>query len=211
MPIRILVCDDHEMLRQGMKDFLTKFFTQAVVGEAGNAHQALELFSKEKWHLVLLDIQLPGKDGLRLLPELKAIQPQVPVLIFSGLSEEEFAVRSLKLGAAGFIGKGGKTSELFAAIQKALAGQRYISPGVAEQIASHVIDAGEDAPHNKLSDREFQVMLSLAHGQAVKEIADRLSLSAKTVSTYRARVCSKLSLQSDAEIARYAIRYGLID
>jgi DNA-binding NarL/FixJ family response regulator len=154
---------------------------------------------------------MPGKDGLALLPELKAIHSEVPILVFSGLLEEEFAIRSLKAGASGFISKGDIASQLSNAIETVMSGHRYISPVVAEQMAASVLDSLGASPHQSLSEREFQVMRLLAGGKAVKEIAADLCLSAKTVSTYRSRVCAKLSVQSDAEIARYALKNGLVD
>jgi two-component system, NarL family, invasion response regulator UvrY len=210
-PLNILICDDHEFVRKGVKQFLLEAFKEVRFGEAESSSEALDLFGRALWSLVVLDINIPGRNGLDLLTEMKAIRRDVPVLILSGLPEKEFAWRALQGGAAGYLGKTSIVTELAVAIRKILAGGRYISALMAEELASRMLQDAQGAPHHELSEREFQVFRSIARGQAVKEIAGELSLNAKTVSTYRARVCVKLGIRSDAELARYALEHCLIE
>jgi two-component system, NarL family, invasion response regulator UvrY len=208
--MRVLIVDDHAVVRRGLRALLSDEFPGAVFGEASNARQALEHLRKKVWDVALLDIALPGKSGLDLLKELKAEWPRLPVLVLSGHPEDQFAVRVLKAGAGGYMTKESAPEELAKAIRKILAGGRYVSPELAEKLALRVKKDSTSAPHETLSDREYEVMSRIAAGKTVTEIAEELSLSAKTISTYRTRVLEKLGVKNSAEIVQYAIRNGLV-
>jgi DNA-binding NarL/FixJ family response regulator len=208
--IRVLIVDDHAILRRGLRDLLSDEFQGAAFGEASDAQEALEQLRKKAWDIALLDITLPGKSGLDLLKELKAEWPKLPVLVLSGLPEDQFAVRALKAGAGGYMTKESAPEELAKAIRKILAGGRYVSPALAEKLAFGVKKDLTLTPHETLSDREYEVMSRIGSGKTVSEIAEELSLSPKTISTYRSRVLEKLGVKNSAEIAQYAIRNGLV-
>jgi two-component system, NarL family, invasion response regulator UvrY len=207
---RVLIVDDHALLRRGLKTLLAEEFRGAAFGEASNAREALEQLQKNEWDVALLDITLPGKSGLDLLKELKVERPKLPVLVLSAHPEDQFAVRVLRAGAAGYMTKETAPEELVKAVRKVLAGGRYVSLGLAEKLAVTVGKDSTRAPHETLSDREHDVMCRIASGQTVKEIAGELSLSVKTISTYRARVLEKLGVRNSAEITHYAIRNNLV-
>jgi two-component system invasion response regulator UvrY len=209
--IRVLIVDDHAIVRRGLRALLSDEFHGAAFGEASNARQALEQLRKKEWDVALLDLALPGKSGLELLKELKAEWPRLPVLVLSGSHEDQFAVRVLKAGAGGYMTKESAPEELAKAVRKVLAGGRYVSPALAEKLALGVNKDLTRTPHETLSDREYAVMARIALGKTVTEIADELSLSAKTISTYRTRVLEKLSVKNSAEIVQYAIRNGLVN
>ena len=198
------------MVRRGLRALLSEEFHGAAFGEAADAPQAVEQLRKNEWDVALLDITLPGKSGLELLKELKAEWPGLPVLVLSGHKEDQFAVRVLKAGAGGYMTKESAPEELAKAVRKVLAGGRYVSPGLAEKLALGVNKDLTRTPHETLSDREYDVMSRIASGRTVTEIAEELSLSAKTISTYRARVLEKLGVKNSAEIVQYAIRNGLV-
>jgi two-component system invasion response regulator UvrY len=208
--IRVLLVDDHAILRRGLRSLLSDAFARAEFGEASNAEEALEQLGKKGWDVALLDITLPGKSGLDLLKELKAARPRLPVLVLSVHSEDQFAIRALKAGAEGYLTKESAPEELVKAIHKILAGGRYVSPTLAEKLAWNVRKGFTPTPHETLSDREHEVMCRIASGKTVTEIAGELSLSAKTISTYRARILEKLGVRNSAEITQYAIRNGLV-
>jgi len=208
--IRILIVDDHAILRRGLRALLSDEFHGAAFGEASNARQAMEELRKDKWDVALLDITLPGKSGLDLLKEFKAARPKLPVLILSAHPEDQFAVRVLKAGAGGYLTKESAPEELAKAIRKILAGGRYVSPALAEKLASRVTKDLTRTPHETLSDREYEIMCLIASGKTVTEIAGELSLSPKTISTYRARVLEKLGVKNSAAIVQYAVRNGLV-
>ena len=208
--IRVLIVDDHAILRRGLRALLSDAFARAEFGEASNAEQALDELEKKEWDVALLDITLPGKSGLDLLKELKAARPRLPVLVLSVHPEDQFAVRALKAGAGGYMTKESAPEELVQAIRKILAGGRYVSPTLAEKLALSVRKDFARTPHETLSDREYEVMCRIASGKTVTEIAGELSLSAKTISTYRARILEKLGVKNSAVITRYAIRTGLV-
>jgi DNA-binding NarL/FixJ family response regulator len=208
--IRVLIVDDHAILRRGLRALLSDEFADAKFGEASNSEQALEQLGKEEWDVALLDITLPGKSGLDLLKELEAARPRLPILVLSVHPEDQFAVRALKAGAAGYMTKESAPEELVQAIRKILAGGRYVSPTLAEKFAFRVRKDFTRAPHEALSDREYEIMCRIASGKTVTEIAGELSLSVKTISTYRARILEKLGVKNSAEITRYAIRNGLV-
>lgn len=208
--MRVLIVDDHAIVRRGLRELLSDAFHGASFEEASDARQALELLRKNAWDVALLDIALPGKSGLDLLKELKAEWPLLPVLVVSAHPEDQFAVRALKAGAGGYMTKESAPEELAKAIHKILAGGRYVSPALAEKLALGVTKDLTSTPHETLSDREYEVMSRIASGKTVTEIAEELSLSPKTISTYRARVLEKLGVKNSAEIVQYAIRNGLV-
>jgi len=208
--MRVLIVDDHAIVRRGLRALLSDEFHGAAFGEASDASQALEQLRKKAWDVALLDMTLSGKSGLDLLKELKAEWPRLPVLVLSAHPEDQFAVRALKAGAGGYMTKESAPEELAKAIRKILAGGRYVSPELAEKLASRVKEDSTNAPHETLSDREYEVMSRIAAGKTVTEIAEELSLSAKTISTYRARILEKLDVKNSAEIVQYAIRNGLV-
>ena len=208
--MRVLIVDDHAILRRGLKQLLADEFHGAAFGEAADARQAMEQLQKKEWDVALLDITLPGKNGLDLLKELKIAWPKLPVLVLSAHPEDQFALRVLKAGAEGYMTKESAPAELVKAVRKILAGGRYVSPTLAEKLALTVGKDSTRTPHETLSDREYEVMCRIASGKTVTEIAGELSLSAKTISTYRVRVLEKLGVKNSAEIVQYAIRNGLV-
>ena len=198
-------------MRQGLKLILADQFKRAVFGEAQNAQEALERVWKEKWDVVVLDITMPGRSGLEVLKEIKQSRPKLPVLVLSMHPEDQFAVRMLKTGAAGYLTKESAGEELVGAINKVMAGGRYISPSLAERMASYLDVEVHKAPHERLSDREFLILRMIASGKSVGQIARELSLSVSTVSTYRARILKKTDMKNNAELTHYAVQKGLVD
>jgi DNA-binding NarL/FixJ family response regulator len=209
--MKVLLADDHEVVRRGLRQMLADEFEKVAFGEATTAAEALARASKEKWDLLVLDINMPGRSRLDVLRDIKAQRPKLPVLVLSMSSEEEYAVRVLKKGAAGYLSKQSLGTELIAAVKKVLAGGRYVTPSLAEKLAAELEKPAGAEAHDALSDRELQVMKLLAMGRSVKEIAGELSLSEKTVFTYRDRLMGKLGVQSNVELARYALKHGLVE
>lgn len=209
--MRFLIADDHEVVRQGLKQTLSDEFPDASFAEAATAAEAFELALSENWDLIILDVHMPGRGGIDTLVDLRKAKLRAPVLILSMYSEAEYAVRALKAGAVGYINKASVTSELIETVKKALTGGRYITPALAEILAVDIGQNQQSLPHHNLSDREYEVMKLIATGHAVKAIAIRLSLSEKTVFTYRSRLLEKLSLEGDVDIARYALRNHLVE
>ena len=206
---RILIADDHEVVRRGLKQILADAFKSLKVYEAKTSSEALDQVLKQTLDLVLLDINMPGRSGLDVLAELTRQRPGTPVLVLSVSPEEDYALRCLKLGAAGYLTKQSASDELLAAARKALAGGKYVSASMAEKLAANVSGAGPAAPHETLSNRELQVLRMIAAGRTVKEIAGELSLSEKTIATYRSRLSEKMGLATNVELARYAIQNSL--
>lgn len=209
--LRILIVDDHEVVRDGVKKIFGELHRAAVFGEAGSGAEALALARAANWDVVLLDLSLGGRSGFEVLRELKQARPRLPVLVLSMHSEEQYARRAFKAGAAGYVTKDSPREELVAAVKRVAAGGRYVSPALAERLVVDLERGTEGPPHEALSDREFEVMRLIASGQTVGEIAERLSLSDKTISTYRARVLAKMGMKTNAELTRYAIRNGLVE
>jgi two-component system, NarL family, invasion response regulator UvrY len=213
--IRVLVCDDHLIVRQGIKQILADAPDIAVAGEAANGPDALACVRHGGIDVVLLDIAMPQRDGLDVLKALKAEAPRLPVLMLSTYPDRQYAVRSLKLGAAGYLNKSADSAQLIDAIRRVALGKLFITPGVAELMAEQLVPsgartAGTEAPlHERLSHREYQVFRLLAAGRSVGEIAEQLVLSSNTVSTYRARILEKTGVRNDVELALYAVREGL--
>ncbi|NJN95242.1 MAG: response regulator transcription factor [Anaerolineales bacterium] len=209
--IRVLIADDHPIVRQGLRQILAGTTDMEVAGEAVNGQEALEQVRRESWDVLVLDITMPGRSGFDILKELKYEQPHLPVLVLSIHAEEQLAVRVLKAGASGYVTKENAPNELVSAIRKVVNGGRYISPQVAEILAFGLNDNSQRPRHETLSDREFQVMQLMAQGKTLIEIAEDLSLSAKTVSTYRTRLMEKLDVKTNAELMRYALDLGLVE
>lgn len=209
--MRILLVDDHELVRRGLKQLLAEEFPKAVFGEANRVPEARALLAQKKWDLVLLDINLPGGSGLDLLAEVNRLCPQAAVLMLSSYPEEEFAVRAFKLGAAGYLTKASVADEMLLAVKKVLAGGKYVSASLAEKLADALGNPQRAAPHETLSARELEVLRLVATGRTIKEIAAGLSLSEKTIATYRSRVSEKLGLSTNVELARYALQHRLVD
>jgi len=209
--IKVLIADDHPIVRQGLRQILSGIPDMEVAGEAVNAQETQDQVRAGGWDVLVLDITMPDRSGFDILKELKYEQPDLPVLVLSIHAEEQFAVRVLKAGASGYLTKENAPAELVKAIRKVVGGGKYISSSLAETLAAG-LDATSDRPrHKALSDREFQVMQMMASGKTLAEIAESLSLSAKTVSTYRTRLLEKMKLKTNAEIIRYAIENGLIE
>lgn len=209
--MKILLVDDHEVVRRGLRQVLAEEFDDAVFGEAATAGEALGRLREADWDLVILDIAMPGRNGLDALTEVHERWPGLRVLMLSMSPEAEYAVRALKKGAAGYLSKQSVARELVTAVRKVLAGGRYITPTVAEYLADELETHGVDKPHRHLSDRELQVLTLIARGHTVKEIATELALSEKTVFTYRERLRLKLGLRNDVEMARYALQHRLVE
>jgi two-component system, NarL family, invasion response regulator UvrY len=209
--MRILIADDHPIFRAGLKEILAKEKDTELIGEADNGHKALELALKQRWDVAVLDITMPGKDGLEVLHELRRKRPKLPVLILSAHPEDQLALRLIKAGAAGYLTKDKAPEVLLTAIRKVLDGGKYVSESLAEKAVLELASETKRPLHETLSDREFQVMSMIAAGKALKEIAEELFLSVRTVSTYRARVLEKLNMKSNAELIRYALQNKLVD
>lgn len=209
--MKFLIVDDHAVVRRGLQQILTDEYADASFGEASNATEALEQAARKKWDVIILDISMPGRSGLDVLKEIKKEQPSVPVLVLSIHPEDQFATRVLKAGAAGYMTKESAPADLVTAINRVRAGRKYVSATLAELLADDLEhDSVFEDPHKRLSDREFEVMLMIASGKTVSEIADELALSVKTISTYRARVLDKVNMRSNAELTHYAVKHGLV-
>jgi two-component system, NarL family, invasion response regulator UvrY len=208
---RILIIDDHEIVRDGLKNILNEQPEESTVGEASTVPQAVALATEQDWDVVVLDLSLGGRSGLEVLKELKQVRPRLPVLILSMHSEEQYARRAFKAGAAGYITKDCPRTELVKAIDKVAEGGRYVSHALAEGLVIDLERGSDLPPHETLSDREFEVMRLIASGKTVGEIAVVLSLSDKTISTYRARILGKMGMKTNAELTHYAIKSGLVD
>lgn len=206
---RVLIADDHAVVRRGLKQILALELDAVQVGEAADAAELRRELQRQKWDLVVMDLSMPGADGLELLKDLKRSHADVPILVLSMHAEDQFAIRSLRAGADGYLTKEAAPATLAAAVRKLLAGGKYISEALAHKAI--VAPATGDRPlHELLSDREYQVLRALATGRSAKEIAHDLRLSAKTVSTYRARVLEKLQLRTNADLIQYALRNGIL-
>jgi two-component system invasion response regulator UvrY len=209
--IHAIIADDHAVVRRGLKELLTESGRIEVSGEAGTAREVLDHVRTQPCDVLILDINLPDKSGLDLLPELKHEWPDLPVLILTVSSEDQFAIRALRAGASGYLTKASAPSQLVDAVQKVVEGGRYISPAVAERLAAIVGSDSDLPPHETLSNREYQVTRMLASGKTVSEIAEEMNLSVKTISTYRSRVLEKMGMRTNAELTYYAVRNQLVD
>lgn len=209
--LKILIADDHAILRKGLIELLRDEFLTAEIHEVSNGLEVLNAISGNNWDLILLDITMPGKNGIEILKQLRADGIKTPILILSMQPEEQYAIRVLKAGGSGFINKNNTTEELIIAVHKVLSGRKYISSTIAEILADNMDNNGSVNPaYEKLSDREMQVLQLISSGKTVSEIAENIFLSVNTVSTYRARILEKLSLHNNAELTRYAIDNGIV-
>ena len=209
--IRVFIADDHAIVREGLKQILAEQGDIIVAGEAENGLDAIKLFRKSRCHVMLLDISMPDRNGIEVLKQLRKEHPELAVLMLSMHREDQYAIRSLRAGAAGYLTKQSAPRELVTAIRQVAAGQKYVSAALAQELAASV-GADHEAPaHDSLSDREYQTLTMIASGKTVSQIAQELSLSVKTISEYRARLLVKMKLKNSAELTHYAIRNRLID
>jgi two-component system, NarL family, invasion response regulator UvrY len=209
--LRILIVDDHPIVRQGLRQTLADAADVGEIGEAADGPQAIDLVRQSNWDAVVLDIGLPGRGGIEILKDIKRERPRLPVLILSMHPEDQYAVRALRAGAAGYMTKETATEKLLEAIRKITTGGRFISEELGERLALELTIEVPGSPHASLSDREFEVLRLIGSGLSVGDIADRLSLSVKTVSTYRARVLEKMRMKNNAELMQYALTNRLCD
>jgi len=207
--IRLLVVDDHALVRSGIRQVLSSESQAYFIGEAGDCASAMQQLHELAWDLVLLDVNLPGQGGLECLKRMRREWPDLQVLMLSMHSEQQYAVRAIRAGAAGYLAKGRGLEELVSAIGQVAAGHSYITPTLAQTLASGVSGRGSGEPHQGLSDREFQVLCLIASGRTISQIAEDIALSVKTVSTYRARLLAKMDLKTNAELVHYAVSRGL--
>jgi two-component system invasion response regulator UvrY len=208
---RILLVDDHPVVRQGIKQVLTGAFHPALIGEASNAEEGMIEIKNTEWDVLVLDLSLPGTSGLDLLKDLRRERPTLPVLILSMYPPDQFARRAMNAGALGYLTKDSNPNELVKAVGEVMAGRHYFNPSVIEELVSNLQPERGQRPHEALSDREYQVLRMIASGLTVSQVATRLSLSVKTVSTYRARVLEKMNMKTTAELMHYGIQQGLVD
>jgi len=209
--IRVLIADDHAVVRRGVRQILEETSDIEVTGEAASASELWPKVREGRFDAVVLDVNLPGRSGLELLGDLKRERPELPVLILTVHSEDQYAVRALKAGASGFLTKESAPEKLVDAIRKIAEGRRFITPEVAEKLASSVARGDGGPPHEALSDREFQILKMIASGKTVSQIGRELALSVKTISTHRTRILKKMNLKTNAELTHYAIRNGLVE
>jgi len=208
--IKILIADDHSVVREGLKRILSEAGGMSVAGEAVTSQDVLGKVRSKHYDLVLLDISMPGRGGLDVLRELRSEKPNLPVLILSMHSEEQYAVRALRSGASGYLTKESAPEELVTAIRKVVKGGKYVTESLAERLVVN-LERETQEPHESLSDREFQVLRMIASGKSVSQIGEELSLSVKTISTYRARILEKMNMKNNAELTHYTIRRNLVD
>ncbi|MDO8893310.1 MAG: response regulator transcription factor [Sulfurimicrobium sp.] len=208
--IKILIADDHTILRAGLRQIISDCADMSVAGEADNGFDVLAMVREKDWDLLVLDMSMPGKSGIELIKQIKSEKPKLPILILSMHKEEQYAVRSLKAGASGYVCKDSASSQLVQAIRKIAAGGMFISAAVAEHLAMGLASNQDQKPHTLLSDREYQVFQRIAAGEGISEIAHSLNLSVKTVSTHKTRIMQKMNFANTADLIRYAIKHDLI-
>jgi len=209
--IRVLVADDHPVVRIGLREILARQRDIAVLGEAGTGAEVCKLVAQKTWDVVVLDVTLPDRSGLDVLKEIKRERPKLPILILSAYPEEEYAVRALRAGAAGYVTKKASAEELVRAVRRLAQGLRYMSPAAAEELIGALGNGLDQAPHERLSDREYQVLCLLGSGKSVGQIAQELERSVKTISTYRARILEKMEMQSNAQLVHYVLQRRLAE
>ena len=209
--IKILIADDHAIVREGLKQIVAEEKDILVAGEAENSEQMMEFLEKANWSLIVLDINMPGKSGLEALKDIKLLYPHLPVLILSMFSEDQYGIRAIKAGASGYLKKVSAPTELVTAIRKIVAGGKYINSSLAEKLAEKFGDTDKALLHEKLSDREYQIMCNIALGKTAEEIAQELSISINTVYTYRNRILDKMSMKSNVELTQYVLSNKLVE
>jgi DNA-binding NarL/FixJ family response regulator len=207
--IRILIADDHAVVRRGLKQLLLEKYPTASIGETGDAEDLVAQVMNQEWDVVICDMNMPGRSGLDALQQIKELSPKLPVLIMSIYPEDQYALRVLKAGASGYLGKETIHDDLIKAIEMVRIGRKFITPNIAEKLADALDTDSTRPPHEELSNREFDVFKLLTSGKSVSEIAIQLSLSSTTVSTYRARIMAKMHMRSIAELTRYALEHKL--
>lgn len=210
-PIRVLIADDHAIVRQGLRQILSDTPDLIVAGEASDGIEVTRMVRDGEWHVVLMDVSMPDRNGIDALKLIKKEFPRLPILVLSMHPEEHYAVRALKAGAAGYLTKQSAPELLVNAIRQVASGKKYVSAAVAQQLAEAITDDDERPPHEKLSDREYQTLVLIASGKALSQIADELSLSVKTVSVYRARLLEKMKMKNNAELTHYGLKHGLTE
>jgi len=210
-PIRVLIADDHAIVRQGLRQILSDTADLVVAGEAADGIEVLKMVRDGEWHVVLMDVSMPDRNGIDALKLIKKEFPRLPVLVLSMHPEEHYAVRALKAGAAGYLTKQSAPELLVNAIRQVASGKKYVSAAVAQQLAEAITDDDERPPHEKLSDREYQTLVLISSGKALSQIAEELKLSVKTVSVYRARLLEKMKLKNNAELTHYGLKHGLTE
>jgi len=208
--IRILIADDHTIVRRGLKQILLEEFSSAFIDEAADAEVLLKKVMKEEWDVIITDLSMPGRSGMEALQQIKLYYPKLPVLVLSGHSEEQYAIRVLKAGAFGYLNKESAPEELVKAVHRVLLGKKYITPSIADQLIMGLDKDNEKLPHENLSDRELEVFMFIAKGKAVSDIATQMALSVTTVSTYRARVLEKMNMKTNAQLTIYAMENKLL-
>jgi two-component system invasion response regulator UvrY len=206
---KILVADDHSLVRNGLKQILSNEFGEIEFGEAANSIEVMREVKKNNWDIIILDINMPGRSGLEILQDIRIENANFRVLILSMHPEEQIAVRTLKLGAWGYLTKDAADKELIDAVKQVMSGRKYITPSLAEQLVTNINNPTGMAPHELLSEREFQTLQLIASGKTVSQIATELSLSVPTVSTYRARILEKMNMKTSAELTNYAVKRGI--
>lgn len=209
--IHVLIADDHAIVRQGLKQILSETDDLVVTGEADDGANALQLARQQPWDVFLLDVSMPNRNGIDTLKQLKKEFPRLPILILSMHPEEQYAVRALKAGAAGYLTKQSAPEQLVTAIRQVAGGKKYVSAAVAQQLIEALSDDTDKLPHERITDREYQVLVMISTGNTLTQIAENLNLGVATVSTYRARLLEKMGLKSTAEIIRYGLENGLVD
>jgi two-component system, NarL family, invasion response regulator UvrY len=209
--IKLLIADDHAVVRKGLRQILEEASDIVVAGEASNGQEVLEKVNAENWDAVVLDITMPGRSGLDVLKEIRQEQPRLPVLVLSMHAQEQYAARVLKAGASGYLPKESAPEELVKAVRKVCAGGKYVSAAQAENLIYLLDNTSDRPPHESLSDREFEVLRFIASGKTVSQIAEQIKLSVKTVSTYRARILEKMHMKTNAELTTYAVKNSLVE
>jgi len=209
--MRVLIIDDHAVVRRGMISLLREYFKEVEIGEAADAKAGMIAVDGAPWDLVLVDISMPGRNGLELIGDISRAKPALPILVMSTHSEKDYALRTLKSGAAGYISKQSAPDVLVTAVKRVLGGGRYVSQAFAEFLAGAVAGKSDGTSHETLSNRELLVLRLIASGKTVKEISADLALSVKTVATYRSRIADKMNLSSNVDLTRYAMQHGLVD
>ena len=208
--LRILIADDHAIIRKGLKQILLEEYPSAIIEEVNDAEGVIKKTMSDEWDIIICDLSMPGRSGLDVVQQIKQNFPKLPVLILSIHPEEQYAIRVLRAGAAGYLSKDAATEELVKAVQRVLQGRKYVSSAIAEKMAAELDQDTSRPPHEVLSDREFDVFKMIASGKTVSEIAEQLTLSITTVSTYRARILVKMNMKTNAELTRYGLENKLI-